>query len=146
MEDTWSGRDLPVLNAIVERFDRGEGPVSPFEIQHDTQLSAEDVDKALRALDSEEPPYFTATTAGVTRDVIKIMSVTGYARRAVGAWPSPDALADRILAGLRDAAENADDKEERSRLRRLAAWLGGAGRDILVDVAGTALAKTAGLS
>jgi hypothetical protein len=72
-----------------------------------------------------------------------VMGVTGHARRAVRAWPSPVTLADRLIAELERAGEVAEDEETKTRLRRTAAWFGSAGRDILVAAVGQAMAARA---
>lgn len=59
--------------------------------------------------------------------------------RAVGAWPSPDQLADRLLTVLEDAAAHAGSAEERSRARRVLEALRAGGRNLLVMAAGGAL-------
>jgi hypothetical protein len=50
------------------------------------------------------------------------------------------------VQALAKAANNEPDEEKRGWLRKTAAWLGSAGRDVAVDIAGTALAKSTGMS
>ncbi|WP_020387712.1 hypothetical protein [Kribbella catacumbae] len=66
---------------------------------------------------------------------------TGHARRVVGAWPTPESLADRIIAALNDAADNEPDEAKKGKLRRAAEAVAGVGRDILTDVTAQVITK-----
>lgn len=68
-----------------------------------------------------------------------VFGITPRALQAVGTWPSPEQLVDRLLEALADAAEHAGTDEERSRARRALDALRSAGRDVLVNAAGGAL-------
>lgn len=144
MTDTWNDRDLPLLRAIVDLYDQTGHPVRASRLAQRTGLDEKTVQAGLRALaGQQDPPYFSANTAAGNH-VVWVSKVTGHARRAVGAWPTPDLLADRIVAALEQAADASEDEEERSRLRRMAAWCGDAGRDVLVGVAAAVVAGGAG--
>ena len=65
--------------------------------------------------------------------------------RESGAWPTADQLAARLVTALGEAAERESEPEKRTRLRGLASGLGGAGRDVLVDVMAAVVTKSAGL-
>ena len=75
---------------------------------------------------------------------VAIMGVTDEARQAVGQWPSPESLADRIIRELPDAAEREPDEAQRPRLRAAADALGGFGRDLLVNVIANVATKPIG--
>lgn len=138
VEDTWQNRDLPVLEAIVKASDqRGRVDVRNLDVPG---LDRSEIRRAIVALVSEDPPYFTGTEGSAAGQHETIMGVTGHARRAVRAWPTAEALADRLLTELARAADAAEDEETRSRLQRTVAWFGSAGRDILVSAMGQAAA------
>jgi hypothetical protein len=138
--DTWNDRDLPVLRAVVELDEREGRPVTAEDVRFVTGFDPNTVESALRALAGEtNPRYFDRTHGALGDPTLWVTNVTGHARRTVGAWPTAETLADRILAGLNDAADAAEDEETRDRLRQFAAWLGSAGRDVLVHAAGSAV-------
>ena len=67
MNSTWDARDFRVLEAIVQiAEDTGRDSVRAAQIADRTGLSDENVQAALRALSSEEPPFFmsSATSMG----------------------------------------------------------------------------------
>ncbi|GAA1804828.1 MAG: hypothetical protein LCH77_07440 [Actinobacteria bacterium] len=100
MDQTWTVRDLPVLRAIVELYEETGQIVSPNQIEAKTGLAAEVVQSALRALDSEQPPYVMKMQRYSSGHVVMIGAPTGHARRAVGAWPTAETIADRLVSAL----------------------------------------------
>jgi hypothetical protein len=136
LPDLWTTCDLPVLTELVRLLEvAGRHQVElPLEVG---ALSRQQVEAALRRL------YGAGYIDGVTIDQaahpIIVTSVCHNALQAVGAWPSPEKLVDRLLDALADAAENAHSEEERSRARRALDALRAAGRDVLVNAAGGAL-------
>lgn len=147
MNSTWEDRDLPVLAAIVELTEEGEDYIELDQLADRTGFDDATVRRAVFALADEQPPFFRyadATTFG-GRDIGAVSNPTGYARRTVGAWPTADALADRIVQGLERAAEAETDQERQGWLRKAAAWFGTAGRGVLVEVAGSAVSRGVGL-
>jgi hypothetical protein len=145
MQDTWTTRDLPVLLAIVEGFDDGGRSPGPKQIQEITGLEPETVQRALRALGSEQPSFLAEVKGSWGKQIIMVGAPTGHARRAVGAWPTAEVLADRLVAAMNDAADSEADDEQKGLLRKAASFLGSAGRDIVVGVAATALNKQMGM-
>lgn len=135
-EETWSPRDLPLLAAFVDLIDKGATSVRPDDLIDYTGFDAENVRRGMVALAHEDPPFFEySNNASLVGDVLdSFRNPTGHARRTVGTWPTAENLADRIIAGLNEAAENSDDEEEASRLRRTGQWMGNAGRDVMVNV------------
>ena len=63
-------------------------------------------------------------------------AATAHARRAVGQWPTGESLVSQLAEGLAAAAEKEADPERKTRLRQAAGLLGGAVRDIAVEIAG----------
>jgi hypothetical protein len=70
---------------------------------------------------------------------------TGHARRAVGAWPTPESIADRLIGPLDEAADREPDPERKGWLRKAAAYLGNAGRDLAVEIGATAINRQMGI-
>ncbi|MFI7067083.1 hypothetical protein ACIBL3_39220 [Kribbella sp. NPDC050124] len=142
MESTGETRDLPVLTHIVEFYDENGHTPDPSDITEACGFDdKETVQRALRALQHEEPPFIKGLQTVLTGDAIGIGAPTGHARRVVGAWPTPDALADRIIAALNDAADNEPDEVKKGKLHRAAAAVAGVGRDILTDVTAQVITK-----
>ncbi len=141
MRDTWAGRDLPVLNTIVEVFEETGRGMTPKQIEMRTGLDANAVQLALKALDSECPPFLSKLEWMVSGQVSFIGAPTGQARRAVDAWPTAEAIADRLVKALDEAAERQPDKERRGLLRKAAAYLGDAGRQLAIEIAATAIGR-----
>jgi hypothetical protein len=142
MEDTWTNRDLPALVALVELFDDpAVDQVRPPEVCTLTGLDETTVLRALTALCEARPVYLECITGGEERAPAIITGVTAHARRATGAWPTAETLADRFIQALAGAAEREQDPERRSNLQQTALWLGGALRDVAVQVAATVVAQ-----
>ena len=143
VQDTWATRDLPVLKAVVELFDGGEWRVGGAQVAERTGLAEDVVQRAFFALANEDPPLFkyidTSSLAGP--EIGWVYEPSGEARRRVGAWPTPESLADRLVQAMDQVAESEPDEEKRSKLRNAAVYLGSAGRDMLVQVAATAVSR-----
>jgi len=146
VEDTWVGRDLPVLTYLVERLDRLDvHRVDLPEIEQATGLASDNVARALQALDQAEPPLIQGIRAMALPYPAVITGFTERARRAVGAWPTPDGLVDRLMSALDTAADEEVDPSRKSKLREIAGALGGSMREVVVEVAGTAIARGMGM-
>jgi hypothetical protein len=145
VQDTWTARDLPVLEAIVELADEGSSQIRPNQIVDRTGLSSDLVMRALFALADDDPPHFTYVDGSSMgrRHIIAVKSPTGKARRAVGSWPTPEIMADRLIDALNQAAENEPDEARKGRLRQAASYIGSFGRDLLVEVMGSVISQGA---
>ncbi|GAA4568684.1 hypothetical protein [Planotetraspora kaengkrachanensis] len=146
---TWEARDLPVLRAIVEMTDEGAWHIEADDVTKRIGLGAFEVERAFNALAAEHPPFFEfedITAFDSDGREIVVYNPTGHARRTVGSWPTPELLANRIVSGLNAAAEVEEDYDKRSKLKKTAGWLGGAGRDILVDITTAVITKQTGIS
>lgn len=115
MESTWERRDLPVLHAVAAVLDPSPGTGLQMQtIIEDSGLPEEQVIAALVALLSGR--YIEGEMlrgfGGHVRQVL-VSAVTERGRRAVGLWPSDDALT-ALVAALQEAAEETGDSEERS--------------------------------
>lgn len=134
MESTSESRDQPVLETIVRAYDESGPGVSLEQIEAATGLPQEDVQRALRALMHEDPPFFTTSPLRASGHIMMIRQMTGRARRTVGSWPTPEGLDDRIIAALQDAADAADTPEEQKRPRKAADAIGGIGKGVVTHM------------
>ena len=80
----------------------------------------------------------------MTGDIIFVGAPTGHARRAIGAWPTPESIADRLVNALDEAAEREPDPEQKGWLGA-AGYLGSAGRDLAVEIGATAINRQMGM-
>lgn len=99
-------------------------------------LSETQVQDALRRLEANG--YIVGWDSGTPYPPV-ITGVTERALRAVQAWPSPEAVAERLLAALTEMAEHGATPDERSRARKLLDAVGQDGRGVLVGVLGSVL-------
>lgn len=139
VETTWGTRDFRVLEAIVEITDRGDtNSVTAERIASHTGLDDTTVQAALRALGSEDPPFFKAQGSW-GGGILRASNPTGHARRAVGEWPTAESLANQLIAKIESAAAAESDEGKRSKLSQLAGFFATGGRDLLVDIAAKAI-------
>lgn len=93
------------------------GSVEPHEIAAHLAMETDTVKRALWKLAKEQPPLFEysglSTFGG--RDLGNIRNPTGHAQRTVGAWPTPDNLAERIARAFHEAADKESDPDKRSK-------------------------------
>jgi hypothetical protein len=144
MESTWENRDLLVLASIVELSDDGRQHVTRQAIAERSGLDDETVHRSLWALAAEQPPFFKYVDGSTLqrRDLDRVYALTGHARRTVGAWPTPDGWADRLVAALEAAAEREPDAEKQGKLKLAASILGGIAREVIVRSASGAIVGT----
>jgi hypothetical protein len=138
MQQTWMERDLPVLDATVAMLE-DDPMVTDAAITEHTGFDLTAVRRALEALDG------TYVYLGRDMSGFFIDAVTADARRAVGQWPTGESLVSQLAEGLAAAAEKEADPERKTRLRQAAVLLGGAVRDIAVEIAGRFVERAAGL-
>jgi hypothetical protein len=135
VEDTWSSRDLPVLEAVVSMLDEpGHYFVAVHEIAERTGLDKMEVARALDALDGPYIADYQRLMSGGNPTNWHIGSVNEAARRAVGQWPTPESLVDRLVQGLNQAAEHDTDPARKRRLREAATVLGETARGVVTEV------------
>jgi hypothetical protein len=142
VDDTWAGRDLPVLDATIGLLEQSF-MVTVTDIAAVTGLDPDTVTKALEALD---PLYvdFRKTTTGGDPRFWYVFKVTPEARRAVGQWPSAEALAARLAAELASAAQREPDAERKGLLAYAARLVGDTLREETVRAAREVLAPAFG--
>jgi hypothetical protein len=136
MEDTWAGRELPVLDAVVRLLDESRSEMLlGQQVVECTGLDPDDVERAVRAL---SPDYVIlgrqlAEEGGISAQCL--VGVTAEARRVVGQWPTGESLVDQLASGIAQAAEREADPEQKRRLLAVARELGGAAKAIAINVA-----------
>ena len=140
--DTWAARDLPVLDATVGLLEHSY-MVTVTDIAAQAGLDPSVVAQALEALD---PVYvdFRKTTTGGDPRFWYVFKVTPEARRAVGQWPTAEALASRLADELAVAARQESDGERQGLLAYAARLIGDTLRDATVRAAGAVLAPAFG--
>jgi hypothetical protein len=141
VEDTWAAWDLPVLDATVALVEETDLP-EVADIADRTGLAVADVARALRAMDGV---YVDLRLTMGDPGAWFVQGVTPVARRAVGQWPTAESLIGQLVEGLDAAAGREEDPERRGRLRQTASLLGGAARDIAVDVMARVIERGTGL-
>lgn len=135
--DSWNERHLPVLRSAVARFE-ADGDVHGAQIADDTGLPQHIVDRTAKEL--RQMGYLDAYFSG---EGFWINELSIDARRIGGAWPTPETLADRLIAALEQAVADAPDEAERSRRRKALDGFLSFGRDLIVNASGSALGTTA---
>ncbi|MFN3002211.1 hypothetical protein [Mycolicibacterium wolinskyi] len=137
MTDTWTTRDLPVLRAAVEIFDRTGRNPSAAELGAACGFDKDTVQRALRALYRE--PFFEEGMTAWSGDILAVGPPTSAALRVAGQWPSPEAQVERLIAALEAAADDESRQpEERSRFRQIALSLRGAAWQVAIGALGGA--------
>ncbi len=134
LPDTWFSRELPVLVEAVRHFDLSTETLTAADVAGTLGWDEETVRAAVRAL--VRGGYVReqrATMASLPGDTIEQVSAEAY--RAAGAWPNVETVADRLLAALQKAVDQAPEGEAKSRARRALDAFLAAGRDFAVDVA-----------
>jgi hypothetical protein len=135
MEETWTSRDLPVLDAVVQLLDESPGGLLlGQQVVERTGMDPVDVERAVWAL---SPGYVIlgqqmAAEGGIGMQCLD--GVTAEARRVVGQWPTGESLVDQLASGIAQAAEQEADPEQKRRLLAIARDLGGAAKTIAINV------------
>ena len=144
MDNTWAGRDLPVLDAIVKYLDEAAGALHPQlrDIAELTNLEVIEVGKAALALESDHLVELGKSMGG--HGAWSVKSVSGEARRLVGQWPTAEQFVDEIAQRLQTAADEEPDPERRGRLRELASSAGDVARNVFVDVTSSVISRQMG--
>jgi predicted transcriptional regulator len=130
VQDTWTARDLPVLDATVSLLEESY-MVTVSDIAARTSIPITEVARALEALD---PGYvdFRKTTTGGDPTFWYVLKATPEARRVVGQWPTAGSLVDRLAKQLAAEAAQESDAERKSLLSYAARLIGDTLRDSAV--------------
>jgi len=142
VRDTWTSRDLPVLDATVALLEQSF-MVTVTDIAAKTGF---DTDVVAAALETLNPSYvdFRKTTTGGDPRFWYVYKATPEARRVVGQWPTAEALASRLAEELTAAAAEETDAERKGLLTYAARLVGDTLRDAMVRAAGRVLAPAFG--
>jgi hypothetical protein len=133
---------MPVLNSVVELLGHSY-MVTVSDIAARTGLELAEV---ARSLDAMDPTFvdFRKTETGGDPTFWYVNKVTPEARRAVGQWPTPEGLVDRLVQAFNNAADHEEDAERHYQLRQTAGLLGETLRDVAVRVAATVTGPSVG--
>jgi hypothetical protein len=145
MEDSWVSRDLPILDAIVQYFDGADEPLQAGIPTEGTfaEITGRDLGEVRASVRALRRSYLVVQDGGLGASMI--VGVTDAARRAVGQWPSAEAMADRVAAALREAADREQDPQKKSKLRTAAEIAGGFARDFVIDALASIATKPIGM-
>jgi hypothetical protein len=129
VENTWSVRELPILEAVYRAMEAGD------EVARAARLSVPDLPDEVYAetiASLAEAGYLDATVIRNASGgaIVHPNRLRPMGRQAIHQWPSHDAAfeLDRALARLE---ESESDPERKSRFRRLRAAVGDAGKDVV---------------
>jgi hypothetical protein len=142
VHDTWTTRDLPVLDATVGMLEQSF-MVTVTDIAAKTGFEPEAVAAALEALDPDYVDFRKTTTGGDPR-FWYVYKATPAARRVVGQWPTAESLAGRLADELTAAAAAEQDAERKGLLTYAARLIGDTLRDATVRAAGRVLTPAFG--
>lgn len=142
MKDTWSSRELPVLEAAVSLAEEGILLPEVKDIIERSGLESRAVALALLAMDGE---YVDLQKTAGDPESWYLRAVKPGARRAVGQWPTPESLVEQLAAAFAEAADAEPDDEKESRLRQVAGFLTSTGRDIATDIVSKVILRSAGM-
>jgi hypothetical protein len=132
LDDVWTTRDLPVLVEVTRRKDAGEGLIEGSVVAEALGMDLVEVQRAMTALNRRGLVAGDGTSA--TTGLEWVHEVSGSAYLVTGLHPDGDDVLSRLIDGLRQAADQVSDEDERGRLRRAADALGGIARDVGVGV------------
>ncbi|CDQ43119.1 hypothetical protein [Mycolicibacterium neoaurum] len=136
-EDTWHNRDLPVLRAAVDIYERTGRTMKPRQIEQECGFDAETVQRALRVLNLQ--PYFEKTSGAFGGGILLVGAPTAEALRVAGQWPTPEGQLERLVAAFEAvAADDTRPEEERSRAAKVGLWLTGALSQVAIGALGGA--------
>lgn len=137
--DTWTGRDLPVLRAVVDCSEEpGTLLTRAADLERRTGFDHDTVQSALRTLNSF-PSFFEEVTESSGGKVTFVSPPTARARQVAGGWPSPETVCDRLIEALEGAAaDETRQPEERSKLEKAALHLGSTATQVAIAALGGA--------
>lgn len=131
LPDTWHQRDLPVLRAVVRRYDEDGDHIGIKAVVDDTGLSFEDVQRAARAL---ADAYLVETWKVADGSAAFFQKVSAEARQLAGSWPTAENVADRLIASLEQQISDAPNDEQRGKLRTAVNAIKDLSRQVIVRV------------
>lgn len=142
LPDAWATRDYPVLRELTRLIDEHGASIGAGDVADALGMDPDLVQKAGRALERRGLVSLQAKSAD--GNFYLFGDVSGAAYLITGLHPDGDDALSRLIDGLRQAAEQTGDEDERGRLRRAADALGSVTRDIGVQVLTAVITKQAG--
>lgn len=137
MEDLWS-TDGKILAAIVRHIEiEGRGRADLAEAFAEAEVSEKAGNRAVERLADAGMVKARGTFDGSWF----VLGVTERGLREVGAWPSGEQYARKLLATLEDVAENDPDPVQRSKARRMLNAAGEFGYKALIDLSASVVSK-----
>jgi hypothetical protein len=130
LDDVWTARDYPVLREITKRIDAGETPTVDM-IRDALGYDDQTLQLAVKALDRRH------LVDGIRSDqagIVRFTDVSAEAYFLTGLHPSGDDAVSDLADLLRQAADEVDDPDEKTRLRRAADSVLNVSRDVMVGV------------
>lgn len=104
------------------------------------------MDDVAQALLDMRHEYVSEIQSMGPKDQWCISGVTPEARHAVGQWPTPENVVDRLAEAFATAAEEEQDSERRSKLRAVGSFLGESGRDLAAEIVAKVIAHQTGMA
>jgi hypothetical protein len=145
VEDTWFSRDLPILDAVVTLLEAGNFRVTVSEIAQATGFAPDAVARSLTAMEHTYVGEFHQFLTGGDPSSWYVMHVTPEARQAVGQWPTPENVVDRLAQAFSDAAEQERDPERKGKLRSIAGFLTDTGKDFAAEIVAKVITHQTGM-
>ena len=144
MDETWSTRDLPVLEAIVKFLEDNVGGETPdgADIAELLSMDVQDVGRALNTLDGEYVEVRRAMGGPGSWDAV---SVTSSARRVVGQWPTAERAVEQLIGELEKSAAAEPDETRKDRLHAAASTIRDLARDVATDVMAKVIVGSLGM-
>lgn len=145
LADRWNSRDYPVLLEVARRLDTDASLFDVRVLSDSTSLSKEELVAAAVAL---HPTYLQGTVgsaAGQGPFSYLVRGLTDRGRRATGLWPDDDSTADALVQLLERAADQVEDEEDQSALKRAGSLLRGVPAAVIADVTAALIRQQTGI-
>ncbi|WP_143267843.1 hypothetical protein [Amycolatopsis alba] len=143
MDDSWYSRELPVLEAVVGKFEEYTSGTYP-EVSDLVESTGFKMDQVIKALDALDGEYLEVRRGVGNPAKWYVPRIFSSARRAVGQWPTGENLADRVIAAIDETANNTSDPIAKGRLKKVSETLGGAAKEILTKALAEVVARQVG--
>lgn len=140
LPDVWASRDFPILKAAALSADQGEAP-SFDDLASLAGLRVEDVVRGIAALKRRGLVQVEETLGGTGW----VTDVSGEAYLMTGLHPDGDGALEALASMFRQAADQASDPDERSRLLRVASAIGDVIGQVGAGVMTAYLSRVAGI-
>lgn len=142
VESTWETVELPILEQIYEREQRGQAAEQASELEwHDWH----ELVRTLVRL--EAAGYISASITEINNDLPFIIDprISPRGLRSIGAWPSKVDGQQVLLDALQRAIDSTEDPDEKTRLQKVRAAVGDVAKASMAAVVSAAARELAGL-